>query len=90
MVEVVGRVETVLFLTGKAPFAAAADAAGESDADELADVSCVWGDVGSEGDDARDTFVAADVGEFDVGDGGAFVGGGGALFGMEICWEICR
>jgi len=46
-VQVVCGVQTVLFLSGQAPFAAPADAAAEAHADQLANVGRVFGDVGT-------------------------------------------
>jgi len=75
----------MLLLLGKTVLAAPADARGAADADELADVDGGIGDVGTEGDDAGDAFVAVDVGELYGGDGVVVGAAGGAGFSVEVC-----
>lgn len=74
----------MLLRSRQAEFAAPTYAAGESHADELADKDVGRG-VLTEGDDAGDAFVTADVGKFDGGDGVAVGSGGGAFLGVEVC-----
>ena len=78
----------VLFAIGGAIFAFVADAGDEADAHEgaLFDFICGLG-VGSKGYDATDAFMAANVREFDLGDGLAIGAGRGAVLGVQI-WEM--
>ena len=77
----------MLLLSSKAELAASTDARREADADELADVDRGVGDVGTEGDDAADAFVPADVGELDGCDGVPVGAGGDAGFGVKV-WGV--
>lgn len=80
----------VLLLAGEAVLAAVADAGGEAYADEAAGADVVVDglDGGAEGDDARDAFVAADMGELDLCDRGAGGAGGGAFGCVEVLWGV--
>lgn len=83
MMQMVRPRHTILLRARETELATATHAAGELDAHEVA--YCEIGlAVGAEGDDAADAFVAADVGEFDGGDGGSVGAGGGAVFGVEV------
>lgn len=85
VVKVVGRVDAVLFSPGHAVLAFVADAGGESNAYQRAQLEVVGGfDVGTKGHDASYAFVATDVWEFDVGDGLAVGAGGCPCFGVEV------
>ena len=80
----------VLLVACQARGAAPADTRAEADADQGAEADCwvVLGQTVTEGDDAGDAFVAADVREFDGCDGRAVGAGGGAGGGVEVWWSV--
>lgn len=82
MMQVIRLLRTMLLLASQTELASSTDPARESDSDECAefDVVAAW----AECDDAPDTFVAADVGEFDGCYRFAVSTGGCAGFGVKI------
>jgi hypothetical protein len=83
MVQMVRALHAVLLCSSKTELASATDTTRESDAHQPADVQ-IRATAWTQGDDAADTFVAADVGEFDLRDGVAVWAGCGAVFGVEV------
>ena len=80
--------DAMLFLAGQAELAAPADARGEADADQHAhiDIGRLVVNTWTERDDTSNSFVAADVWEFDVYNGSAGGGCCGSAGGVEV-WE---
>jgi hypothetical protein len=60
MMQMIRALSTMLFLARQAELAAPTDSTGEAHADQTTDFDVV-GAAGPDGDDAPDTFVAADV-----------------------------
>lgn len=83
MMQMIGTLNTMLFLTSQAELAAPTNSTSKSHADQTADLYVV-GAAGPDGNDAPDTFVAADVWEFDFCNGRSVTAHCFAEFGVEV------
>lgn len=87
MMQMIRALSTMLFLARQAELAASTDSTGEAHADQTADFDVV-GAARSDGDDAPDTFVAADVREFDFCDGCSVAVHCSPGLGVEVCGRL--
>lgn len=83
MMKMIRALSAVLLCTSQTEFASSTDPTQESDSDQAAEFHA-FAAVGAEFDDTADAFVATDVREFDVGDGGSLCTCGGAGFSMQV------
>lgn len=83
MVKMIRALSAVLLCTSQTEFASSTDSTQETDSDQAAEFHA-FAAVGTEFDDTTDTFVATDVWEFDVCDGGSSGTCGGAGFSMQV------
>jgi hypothetical protein len=90
MMKVIRTLCAILFCTSQTEFASSTDSTQETNSDQAAELHA-FAAVGTELDDTTDAFVATDVREFDVCDGGALCTCRGAGFGMQVySQEYCQ
>jgi hypothetical protein len=83
MMKMIRALSAVLLCTSQTELASSTDSTQESDSNQATELHA-FAAVGTQFDDTADAFVATDVWEFDVCDGGSLGTCGGAGFSMQV------